>query len=220
MIRLYSTKIALFVCLALASVSFAAAQTSPDQQIPQPGQIGSPFPAEHSWNHLGLELSGGYAPVVTKGAGYFNKGFNVAAGVVDHFGQRWAAMAEVQIFGLNGSTASPGSAPGTYTNTVVSFGVAGTVDLLPRSRTSPYIAGGVGYYLFGPVTSSGSGNSDVTLIDSAHAVGFQGGAGIRHRLFADRQMELFAEGRYHYIASGSTPFGQMSLLPVSAGIRW
>jgi hypothetical protein len=33
-------------------------------------------------------------------------------------------------------------------------------------------------------------------------------------------MELFAEVRYHYIASGSTAFGQISLLPVSAGIRW
>jgi len=33
-------------------------------------------------------------------------------------------------------------------------------------------------------------------------------------------MEVFAEARYHYIASGSTPLGQISLLPVSAGIRW
>jgi len=47
-----------------------------------------------------------------------------------------------------------------------------------------------------------------------------GGLGVRRRLYADKRMELFAEGRYHYIASGFTDFGQISLFPVSAGIRW
>ena len=210
----------LAVCLLVLTLFFpfrAVAQTAPDQQIPQPGELGSPFPAEHAWNHLGLEISGGYVPVVGKGVGYFNKGFNVGAGVVDHFSPRWSAMAEVQIFGLRGSS-SGGSA--NYSNTVVSLGLAAAFDFLPRRRTGAYVIGGVGYYLLGPVTLSGAENSDLTAVDSANTVGYNGGVGIRHRFYPDRQMEIFAEGRYHYIASGSTAFGQMSLLPVGAGIRW
>jgi hypothetical protein len=57
-------------------------------------------------------------------------------------------------------------------------------------------------------------------LNAASAVGYNGGIGIRHKLYADRHMEIFAEGRYHYIASGSTDFGQISLIPISAGIRW
>lgn len=218
--------VAIFLLLLFPTISnHAIAQVVPDQPAPvaQPGQMGYPFPSDRSWNHVALEFSGGYAPVVSKGAGYFNKGFNVTVGVVDHIGPRWTVMAEVQIFGLRGSSASSngsGALTADYSSTVVSIGAAGAYDFLPRARTSPYVIGGAGYYLLGGVTLSGPAGSDLTAIDSASAVGYNGGAGIRHRLFSDKHMELFAEGRYHYIASGSSAFGQISLLPVSAGIRW
>ncbi len=199
----------------------AQSQTAPGQteQIPQPGQLGSPFPAEHSWNHFGLEIGGGYTPVVTEGAVGFDRGFNVTAGVIDHLRPSWAVMAEVQVFGLNGSLtqdSGAGATTETDSNTVVSVGVATAYDLFRHSRTSPYAVGGVGYYRLGP----DSGSSSSAEIDAADAVGYNGGIGVRRTLFADRQMQIFAEGRYHYIASGSTAFGQISIFPITAGIRW
>ena len=215
-----------FVFLLSLGALPCAAQSTPNQPapIPQPGQMGSPFPAEHAWNHVGLEIAGGYAPVIGKGQGYFSHGFNVTGGVVDHLSAHWSVLVEVQIFGLDGSetfagAGSSGSAS-TFTNTVVGLGGAASYDFLPRARTSPYVIGGGGYYFIGPVTESGVASSSLTAIDSASAAGFNGGAGIRHRLFPDRRMELFAEARYHSIASGTTAFGQLSLLPVAAGIRW
>ena len=93
------------------------------------------------------------------------------------------------------------------------------LSLKPQAA-SPYIIGGAGYYLFGPINSNGAGGSVFNKANAAQAVSYNGGLGIRHRLYAGKRMELFAEGRYHYIASGSTDFGQLSLLPISAGIRW
>jgi len=215
---------AFFFPLALVALPAAApAQNTPDQPpaIPQPGQMGSPFPSDHAWNHVGLEIAGGYAPVIGKGQGYFSQGFNVTGGIVDHLSAHWSVLGEVHIFGLDGSQTIAGSGSATtFTNTLVGLGGAASYDLLPRARTSPYVIGGGGYYLIGPVTTSGPSGGSLTAINSASAAGFNGGAGIRHRLFPDRRMELFAEARYHYIASGSTAFGQLSLLPVAAGIRW
>ena len=201
------------------------AQSVPGQtdQVPQPGQLGSPFPVEHFWNHFALELSGGYSPVVQKGAGYFNKGFNVTPGVIDHLSPNWTLLAEVQIFGLKGSLpydTGSGNFTVNYSNTVVALEFAAAYDFLPRVRTGPYVIGGVGYYVFGPATTSGTVDSSLTAINAANSAGFNGGIGVRHRLYVDRRMEIFAEGRYHYIASGSTAFGQLSLFPISAGIRW
>ena len=207
---------ALFFALVASQIAFA--QTAPEQ-TPQPGQLGSPFPVEHAWNHFGLEVAGGYAPVLQKGAGFFNQGFSVTTGVVDHFSPRLSAMVEAQIFRLRGSqTSSNGSV--NSSNVVVCFGAAASYSLMPRSATSPYLIGGGGYYYIGPLAQSGPAGSDPTAVNSVNAAGFSGGAGLRHRLYADRSMEIFAEGRYHFIASGSTAFGQLSLLPVTAGIRW
>ncbi len=204
--------------------SSTPAQEVPGQteKMPQPGDLGSPFSIDHPWKHIALELSGGYTPVVSKGARYFNNGFDVTAGVTDPLSARWIVLGEVNIFGLRGSgTVSSGSSNfGVhYSNTVASFGGAAIFDFVPRARTSPYAIGGVGYYLLVPVTMSGA-VSNLTQVDSENSVGYNGGIGVRHRLYDGKRMEIFAEGRYHYIASGSTAFGQMSLLPVSAGIRW
>jgi hypothetical protein len=216
----------LLILPLIALPSATLAQNTPGQPapIPQPGQMGSPFPKDHVWNHVGLEIAGGYTPVIGKGQGYFSQGFNVTGGVVDHLSAHWSVLAEVEIFGLHGSetlagSGSQGSAT-TFTNTLLGLDGAASYDFLPRARTSPYVIGGGGYYRIGPTKSTVAGNSSLTAVDSASAAGFNAGAGIRHRLFPDRRMELFAEGRYHYIASGSTAFGQLSLLPVTAGLRW
>lgn len=213
-----SVAIVFFLLLSSMHPCRSQAQTAPGQteQVPQPGQLGSPFPVEHSWNHLGLEISGGYAPVVSKGAGYFDKGFMVTAGVVDHFSPRWSALVEANFFGLNGE----------YSNTDFGVVLGGSYNLLPRHDTGPYVIGGAGYYLLGAVPPSDlsqpcfSTLCPVNSLNAASAFGFNGGAGLRRRLYAGRAMEIFAEGRYHYVASGSTAIGQISILPITAGIRW
>jgi hypothetical protein len=206
-------------------VDSASVQAVPGQQdkIPQPGELGSPFPVDHSWKRIGLELSGGYSPVAQKGAGYLSNGFNVTAGVIDHVSLHWTLLAEVHIFGLRGSSLvdnGSGSFAVNYSNTIAAPSLGVAYDFFSRPRTSPYVIGGIGYYLFGPVTMSGSDISDLTEVNAANSVGYNGGIGVRHRLYDGRRMEIFAEGRYHYIASGSTDFGQISMFPVSAGIRW
>jgi hypothetical protein len=200
-------------------------QNAPDQnpKIAQPGELGSPFPVEHSWNHFALELSGGYTPLTQKGAGYFDRGFSVTAGVVDHIAPFCTLMVEANIFGMSGSKSiNTGSSISTsnYSNTVFAPDFAVGFDFLSRARTSPYAIGGIGYYVFGPVTLSGTSPSSLTAISAANAVGYNGGGGVRHRLYSEKNISIFAEARYHHIASGSTAFGQISLLPVSAGIRW
>jgi hypothetical protein len=200
----------------------ASSTLEQSDKIPQPGELGSPFSVDHFWNHFALELGGGYTPFVKKGTGYFNKGFNVSAGVIDHLTKHWTMLAELQIFGLRGNT-QVDSGSGNFilnnSNTNDSIGIAVSYDLLPRVRTSPYLIGGAGYYRLGTVSSCGDGECSSASI-TANAAGYNGGLGVRRRLYADKRMELFAEGRYHYIASGSTDFGQISLFPVSAGIRW
>jgi len=200
--------------LSLAISSQATAQSVPGQpdKVPQPGELGSPFPVDHFWDHLALEFSGGYTPVVNKGNGLFGDGFIATAGVIDHLSSHWNLMAEMQIFGLKGANYTPNPSTATF-----AFDVAGAYDILSRARTSPYFVAGAGYYYMpAGIVCSGVCSS----ISGSGAAGYNGGAGVRHRLYADRHMEIFAEGRYHYIASGSTDFGQLSLLPISAGIRW
>ncbi len=202
---------------ATDSSSSDPASTSSDPNrpdyVPQPGEMGSPFPANHFWNHFALELSGGYSPVVGKGQGYLNQGFNVTAGVVDHLSPHWNLLAEAQFLGLEGTP------PISNTDFVLDFG--GSYDLLGRSITSPYLIGSVGYYELGAYSPSCNELDCLgPTLAAASAVGYNGGLGVRRRLYAGKRMEIFAEGRYHYIASGSSDFGQISLLPISAGIRW
>lgn len=199
---------AFFLFFLVLISSRATAQTAPDQtgQVPQTGQLGSPFPSDHFWNRVGLEVSGGYSPVVGKGAGYFDKGWDVTVGATDRLTSRLRLLAELQYFGLNKNTLYKGQVTGD-SNVIATVGVSAAYDLVPRAGTSPYLIGGGGYYR---LVSQGGAN----------AAGFAFGGGVRHRLSLEKRMEVFAEARYHYIASGSTPLGQISLLPVSAGIRW
>jgi hypothetical protein len=185
---------------------------------------------DHFWKHIAFELGGGYSPVVQKGAGLFDNGFNVTAGVIDHLRPHWDLLAEAQFFGLSGSSQYVDEYGFTQTssqsNTDFAFDLAAAYDLLSRARTSPYIIGGIGYYRLGDIPPQSLSpcisavNCPLNLVNAAQAVGYNGGIGIRHRLYEDRRMEIFAEGRYHYIASSSTAFGQVSLFPISAGIRW
>lgn len=205
-----------------SSTNADVAQSVPGQagQVPKPGELGSPFSADHFWNHLAMELSGGYSPVVQKGTGYFDKGFNVTGGVIDRFSPRWMLLAELKFFRLSGTMSSGGQAT-TNSNVVVAFNLDAAYDLLPRSSTSPYLIGGAGYYnLPSEVQCTAGTCSPQTGQNNTNVAGYNGGFGIRHKLYADKQMEIFAEGRYHYIASGSSAFGQISLFPISAGIRW
>jgi hypothetical protein len=209
-----------------SSSSDARSQSEPPliPKTTQPGELGSPFKVDHFWNHVALELGGGYTPVLKEGAGYFNKGFNVTVGVIDHFNDHWAILAEAQIFGLTGSKnyidfyGNPQSS--NKSNTDFAFDLDVNYDFFSRARTSPYIIGGAGYYYFGLINQSDINGGGFNTANAAEAAGYDGGIGIRHRLYAGKRMELFSEGRYHYIASGSTDFGQLSLLPISAGIRW
>lgn len=190
----------------------ASSTLEQSDKIPQPGELGSPFSTDHFWKHIAFEIGGGYTPVVQKGAGLFGSGFNVTAGVIDRLSPHWKLMAEMQIFGLKGANYTPDSSKATFV-----FDLATAYDIYPRAETSPYLVAGAGYYNLTPGTLCESG---ICFGISDNAAGYNGGLGVRRRLYADKRMELFAEGRYHYIASGSTDFGQISLFPVSAGIRW
>lgn len=207
---------AAFIALSSFSVfSRAAAQDLPGQteRVPQPGELGSPFSVDHFWNHIGFEVSGGYSPVVQKGTNHFDSGYNITAGIVDHLSPRWSLLGEAQFFGLKGVNYAPDSSSISF-----AFDLATSFDFIPRAKTSPYIIGGVGFYQFATGVLCNAVGDCETISD--HSAGYNGGLGVRHRLYQGRLMEIFAEGRYHYIASGSTDFGQISLLPVSAGIRW
>lgn len=212
-----------------ASSSASQDQSPLNPQTPQPGQEDSPFQKEHSWNHVALEFSGGFVPVTKKGAGYFNKGFGISAGVVDHLSPHWNVLLEAQFLGLNGSqsyTDSFGAAHSlSVSNTDFGMNLDLSYTLMSRS-TSPYIIGGVGYYYLGPITSGGLTPGSclagcyLNIANAANDIGYNGGIGIRHKLFYGSQASLFAEARYHYIASETSAFGQLSMLPVSAGLRW
>jgi hypothetical protein len=186
-------------------------------QLPKPGELGSPFSVEHFWNRLGFEIGAGYVSMPSKGTGYFNNGYNVTTGLVDHLTPHWNALAEVELFGMSGSLSSNTA---SYSNTDFSISLGTSFVVLPRHTFSPYLIGSAGYYIIGSTSSSSGGTSVLTAVDSANSSGFSAGAGLRRRLYSDSRMELYAEGRYHYLFSGSTSFGQLSLFPVTAGLRW
>jgi len=215
------------------SAGSSSAQSAPGQteKIPQPGELGSPFPEDHAWRHFALELGGGFVPVLNKGAGLFSHGFNVTAGVVDHVHPRLDLALEVQYFGLQGSSKYTDiygfQHSAAYSNTDFAFDFAASYALISRGRNSPYLVGGIGYYYIGSVPPSNLSTPcssgvlcPTNLVNSADKLGFQAGVGFRHRLYSDKDLALFGEGRYHYIASASSAFGQISVFPISAGIRW
>lgn len=204
-------------------------------ELPQPGQPGSPFPVDHFWNHISLELAGGYSPILNQGVGYYGSGFTATVGGIYRINSRLALLADGQILGQHGDLAlscdavdqnCSGTSAGSY---IFSFQMSPLVYLRPRAATSPYLVGGVGYYHLGTHTAcqisdtncdSSSDNPFNSDEISVNAAGFNVGGGVRHKLSDVRQTEIFADVRYHYIASGSSAIGQISVLPVSVGVRW
>jgi opacity protein-like surface antigen len=206
-----------------------------EPELPRPGQPGSPFQNDHFWNHISLELAGGYSPIVNQGAGYYGSGFTATVGAVYRMNSRLAISADGQILGQHGDPGLSCDALGQNcesTNSgsyIFSFQLSPIVYLLPHATTSPYLTGGVGYYHLG--THNTCQSSDVGCESSSNnpfnsdelsvnAAGFNAGGGVRHRLSVGRQTEIFADVRYHSIASGSSAVGQVSVLPVSVGVRW
>jgi len=211
-----------------------AVQQGPE--LPQPGQPGSPFQVDHFWDHIALELAGGYSPVINRGVGYYGPGFTATVGAVYHVNARWAVLAEGQILGQHGGSTLAGCDEssedcdtGTAASYIFSVQIAPVVYLRPQAATSPFVVGGVGYYHLGThnvcessdVGCDGSSdnpfNSDAV---SVNAAGFNVGGGVRHRLSPYRKSEVYVDARYHYVASGSSSLGQVSVLPVSVGVRW
>jgi opacity protein-like surface antigen len=219
LIQLHLKQAPVAVCLLFLSFLFpfnAMAQTAPDQQLPQPGELGSPFPAGHFWERIAFEFAGDYSPKVVQGAGSFGSGYGGTVGVVDRVNPHWNLLAEFQFLSQKQSSFPSGMA--TNGSTFIStFDLAGLYDVRPHEPTSPYLLGGAGFY---HLTSPQGCVVGCPTNGAANSAGFLAGAGVRHQLNAGRQSSVFAEVRYHYIASGSSAFGQISLLPLSAGIRW
>lgn len=197
------------------------------QQLPQQGELGSPFPVEHAWNHIAFELGASFSPMVEKGAGYFGSGVAGNIGVIDRVTPHWRGLAEFQIFAQRGHT-WPQSLEASESARIVSADAAALYDFNPHESSSVYLVGGPAYYHLsavtycpGPDPCDGSAflSTDAQNV-AADAAGFEFGLGLRHRISSARQSELFLEARYHYIASGASVFGQVSLLPVGGGIRW
>jgi opacity protein-like surface antigen len=219
LIKVRSMRSMLAVCLFFLSFFLsvhAGAQTAPDQQIPQPGELGSPFPAGHFWERIAFEFAGDYNPKVVQGGGAFGAGYGGTGGVIDRLSPRWNLLAEFQFLSQQQSVLPSGAV--TDQSTFIStFDLAGLYEFRPHEMTSPYVLGGAGFY---HLTSPSGCVVGCPADARANSAGFLAGAGVRHRLNAARQTSIFAEVRYQYIASGSTAFGQISLLPISAGIRW
>jgi opacity protein-like surface antigen len=228
-----------------STVTAGAAQAGgqDDPQLPKPGQPGSPFQVDHFWRHISLELAGGYSPILDRGAGFYGPGYTATAGAVYRLNERWRLLAEGQILGQHGNLNFPacdvlesctGQNASSYAvaSYIVAFHLDALYNLRPHADTSPYLIGGGGYYHLGTHSvcvgfqgsnsgcTSTSDDPFTTDLTSVNAAGFNGGAGVRHRLFADRHTEIFADVRYHFIASGSSSVGRISVLPIGAGIRW
>jgi hypothetical protein len=191
------------------------------QPPPKPGDLGWPFPNQHWWNHVAMELGGGYSAVVGQGNGYYSSGYDGFGGLVDRATSRFDLLLEAQIFGQQSSVIASNqrNGGGTSTSTTIpSFDLAALYDFLPRKTTGIYVIGGAGFYRL--IASTGCPLNECIQVPSASRAGVLGGVGIRHRITRDKATEIFVETRYHYIASGSTAFGQLSLLPITGGIRW
>jgi len=204
-------------------------------QLPKPGQPGSPFSVDHFWKRISFEVAGGYSPVLNRGTGYYGPGFTASAGAVERFSKYWRLQAEGQVLGQHGNLSHATYDPGNnfvaadVASYIFAFHLDALYDLRPDAANSPYLIGGAGYYHLGTHSvcatdlngcQSGSNEPFATDVASVNSAGFNFGAGIRHRLYADRHTEIFADARYHFIASGSSVIGQVSVLPVSAGLRW
>jgi hypothetical protein len=165
------------LCIVAACISFlftcilvpAQTSTGTEDQIPKPGELGSPFPVQHSWNHLALEMSTGFVPVVSKGAGLFSNGFIVTGGIVGHIGSSLNLLAEMQIIGLQGHLAytdiygfrqNP-----AYSNTDFGIDFAASYLILPSTRYSPYLSGGAGYWYLGPVGAPGEAQTCTNAVN-------------------------------------------------------
>lgn len=228
----------IFAALALACLNAlaqsegdSASSTDTSVRTPKANEIKSAFHTQYAWNHFALELGGGYIDVASKGNGFFQHGFNVTGGVVDHLSSKVNIMVETQFMGLEGnstySNTSGSVQPLNATNTDFDLDFAASYALFGRSKNSPYLLGGVGYYYIGPISQgnilvacTNSVYCPGNIVNSASSTGFQSGVGFRHRLSSDRNMELYCEGRYHYLMSSHTAFGLLTLVPISAGIRW
>jgi len=218
-----------------SSSSAAAVQVGPGPQLPQPGQPGSPFPVDHFWKRVGFEAAGGFSPTVNRGVGYYGPGYTITVGALDRFSPHLGLMVEGQILGQQGNFLYVQSGSGSQLASsdrgsyMFAFHLDPVYDLEPNRKTSPFLVAGGGYYHLGTHFACVASNTNCdstggapfeTDSISVNAAGFNVGAGIRHRLYADRHTEIFADARYHFIASGSSAVGQVSLLPVSTGIRW
>ena len=214
----------------------AAEPTQQGPELPQPGQPGSPFPVDHFWNHISLELAGGYSPVVNRGTGYYGPGFTATVGAVYQLNSRWAILAEGQVLGQHGGdylygcdSSSQDCATDGDASYIFSFQLSPLIYLRPHSTTSPFLVGGAGYYHLGthevcdsgstscPSSSANPFNSDDI---SVNAAGFSAGAGVRHQISQYKKSEIYVDARYNHIASGGSALGQVSVLPISVGVRW
>ncbi|WP_420237548.1 hypothetical protein ACOBR2_18410 [Telmatobacter bradus] len=229
--RLFSSALVLSVAvLAQAQAGAPAGQSSSqidDQQAATINSIGNakgeqpgfPVAREHFWDRIGVELSGGYLPVLGKGNGYFNSGYEVAGGAVDHLGPHWNLLAEAQFFWLNGTTYSSSGLPTSYSNTNFSASLGAAYIAFPKAYLSPYLLAEVGDAYLGPVSSVTMGISGQSF-NALHAPLYTGGVGVRHRLYPDLPLELYAEGRFSRFNTGTSNLGQITLMPIRAGLRW
>lgn len=182
-------------------------------------QAGFPVARDSFWDRVGFELSGGYLPLTGKGNGYFNNGYEVTGGLVDHLTAHINLLAEVRFFGLDGQQTSSRGVSTTYSNTDFSASVGASYSLFPRAFVSPYVLGTVGEASIGSVSAVSPGSTAQTLNASSAPV-FGGGVGVSHRLYPDRRMALFAEARFERLNSSSSNLGQMTMMPIRLGLRW
>jgi hypothetical protein len=188
------------------------------QPPPKPGDLGWPFPNEHWWNRIAAEAGGGYSPVISQGNGFYASGFHGFGGLIDRATPRLDLLLEFQIFGQQTRTV-PLYGLSSNTTTIPSFDLAALYLFRPHETTGIYVIGGPGFYrLVAGVNCPPT--AGCLPIPPANREGFFGGVGVRHRIVAGKETEIFFETRYHYIASDPKAFGLISLMPVDGGIRW
>jgi len=177
--------------------------------------------------------------VLDRGSGYYGPGYSASLGAVYRLNRRWSLLGEAQILGQHGNLSHPtyalnGQLNGYHVASyVLGFHLEPAYTIRPRAATSPFVIGGAGFDHLGiheycpsslgaivELCDSATQDPFQTDVASVNTLGLDFGAGIRHLLYDSRTTELFIEGRYHIVLSGSSEVGRVAFLPIDVGIRW
>jgi opacity protein-like surface antigen len=194
--------------------------------------LGSAQEEEHKWT---ANLGAGFTPLVGALDKRLDNGWNITFGGGYRFTEHFSLGGQVMYNGL-------GVSKGVLSELAVPNGNARVwvitaeprFEFAPRSKVTPYIVGGVGYYRrvveFTRPTVAAAIVFDPFFFDffpvliPANVVigrvirdGIGGNAGIGFQVPVGRGVKIFTEARYHYSNGGGIP---TRMIPLTIGVRF